>query len=82
MTNILSFLSVKSGYKITSDREDFIIHRAPKGYLDMVFKHHKSRLHVYDPDDPKGLASYSFMETVESNMALFTKRQIHGANLA
>ncbi len=36
---------------------------------------------MYNPDDPRGLASYSFMETVESNMALFTKKQIHGANL-
>ena len=36
---------------------------------------------MYNPDDPRGLASYSFMETVESNMALFTKRQIHSANL-
>ena len=48
----------------------------------MVFNPHKSGLHVYDPDDPRGLASYSFMETVESNMASFAKRQIHGANLA
>ena len=47
----------------------------------MVFKPHKSGLHVYDPDDPRGLASHCFMETVESNMLLFTKRQIHGANL-
>jgi hypothetical protein len=37
---------------------------------------------VYDPDNPRGLASHCFMETVESNMSLFTKRQIHGANLA
>ena len=35
---------------------------------------------MYDPEDARGLASYSFMETVESNMALFTKRQIHSAN--
>ena len=48
----------------------------------MVFKPHKSRLHVSDPDDPRGLPSYLFMVTVDSNMALFTKRQIHGANLA
>jgi hypothetical protein len=48
----------------------------------MVFKPHKSGLHVYDPDNPSELASYPFMETVESNMASFTKRQIHGANLA
>jgi hypothetical protein len=47
----------------------------------MVFKPHKSGLHVYDPEDPRGLASHCFIETVESNMLLFTQRQIHGANL-
>jgi hypothetical protein len=82
MTNILSFLLVKSEYDITYDGDAFIIHRAAKGYSDMVFKPHKSSLHVYDPDNPRGLASYSFVETVESNMALFSKRQIHSANLA
>ncbi len=77
MTNILSFSFVKSTY----DGDAFIIHRAVKGYSDMVFKPHKSGLHVYDLDDPRGLASHCFMETVESNMLLFTKRQIHSANL-
>jgi hypothetical protein len=81
MTNKLFFSLVKSEYDITYDGDAFIIHRAAKSYSDMVFKPHKSGLHVYDPDNPRGLASYSFMETVESNMALFTKRQIHGANL-
>jgi hypothetical protein len=81
MTNILSFSLVKSEYDITYDGDAFIIHRAAKGYCDMVFKPYKSGLHLYNPDDPRGLASYSFMETVESNMALFTKRQIHSANL-
>ncbi len=33
------------------------------------------------PDDPRGLASHCFMETMESNMSLFTERQIHGVNL-
>jgi hypothetical protein len=37
---------------------------------------------VCDPGNPRGLASHCFMEIVESNMLLFTKRQIHGANLA
>jgi hypothetical protein len=81
MTNILSFSLVKSEYDITYDGDAFIVHRAAKGHSDMVFKPHKSGLHVYDPDDPRGLASHCFMETVESNMSLFTKRQIHGANL-
>jgi hypothetical protein len=82
MTNILSFSLVRKEYMITYDGEDFIIHQEAKGYLDMVLKPHKSGLHVYDPNNPRGLASYSFMETVESNMESFTKRQIHGANLA
>jgi hypothetical protein len=82
MTNILSFFLVKSEYNITCDGDAFIIHRAAKGYSDMVFKPHKSGLHVYDPDDPRGLANHCFMETGESNKSLFTKRQIHGANLA
>ncbi len=82
MTNILSFSLVKSEYNITYDGDAFIIHQAAKGYSDMVFKPHKSGLHVYDLDDPRGLASHCFMETVESNMSLFHKRQIHGANLA
>ena len=64
----LLFISQKE-YMITYDGEDFIIHWAAKGYLDMMFKPHKSGLRVYDPDGPRGLASYSFMETVESNMA-------------
>jgi hypothetical protein len=72
---------VKSEYDITYDGDAFIIHRAAKGNSDMVFKPYKSRLHVYDPDDPRGLASPCFMETVESNMSLFNKRQIHGAIL-
>jgi hypothetical protein len=73
---------VKSEYDITYDGDAFIIHWAAKGYSDMVFKPHKSGLHVYDPDNPRGLASHCFMETVESNMSLFTKRQIHSVNLA
>jgi hypothetical protein len=81
MTNILSFSLVKSEYNITYDGDVFIIHWAAKDYSDMVFKPHKSGLHVYDPDNPRGLASHCFMETVESSMLLFTKRQIHGANL-
>ncbi len=82
MTNILSISLVKSEYNITYDGDAFIIHRAAKGYSDMVFKPHKSGLHVYDLDYPRGLASDCFMKTVVSNMSLFTKRQIHGANLA
>jgi hypothetical protein len=39
-------------------------------------------LHVYDKNDPRGLASYSFIATIEENMSLFTKRQVASADLA
>jgi hypothetical protein len=47
MTNILSFSLVKSEYIITYDGDAFIIHQVDKGYSDMVFKPHKSGLHVW-----------------------------------
>lgn len=82
MTNILSLMMVKSEYNVSYDGDDFIIHRAANGYSDMVFKPHPCGLHVYDPDDPRGPASYSFFETVEGNKSLFTKRQIKNALMA
>ena len=82
MTNIISLSRVKREYEVSYDGEDFIIHRAKHGYSDMVFKPHPSRLHVYDQDDPRGHASYSFIVTVEDNMSLFTKRQVASADLA
>ncbi len=82
ITNILSLSQVKREYSISYDGEDFIIHQAKHGYVDMVFKPHPSGLHVYDPDDPRGHASYSFIKTVDKNMAMFTERQIVNADLA
>jgi hypothetical protein len=81
MTNILSFALVRAEYDISYDGEAFIIHRSDNGYNDMVFIPHSSGLHVYNPDNPAGLASYSFFETVESNMASFTKKQLRDAGL-
>jgi hypothetical protein len=82
ITKILSLSLVKREYSISYDGEDFIIHQAKHGYADMVFKPYPSGLHVYDPDDPWGHASYSFIKTVEENMAMFTKHQIVNAKLA
>jgi hypothetical protein len=65
MTNILSFSLVKSEYNITYDGDAFIIHQAAKGYSDMVFKPRKSGLHVYDLDNPRGLASHCFIDEEE-----------------
>jgi hypothetical protein len=79
ITNILSLSLVKHEYSISYDGEDLIIHQAKHGYADMVLKPHPSGLHVYDPDDPWGHASHSFVETVEENKAMFTKHQIVNA---
>ena len=73
MTNILLFALVRAEYNISYDGEAYIVHRSDNGYNDMVFIPHSSGLHVYNADDPRGLPSYSFFETVESNMASFTK---------
>ena len=81
MTNILSFALMRAEYNISYDGEAFIVHRSDNIYNDMVFIPHSSGLHVYNPDNPRGLASYSFFETVESNMASFTKRQLRDAGL-
>ncbi len=82
MANILSLAKVKLEYPASYNGDDFIVHRAKHGYTDMVFKSHPSGLHVFDKDDPRGLASYSFIATVEENMSLFTKRQVASAELA
>jgi hypothetical protein len=81
MTNILSFALVQAEYDISYDGEAFIVHRAVIKYNDMVFIPHKIGLHEYNPDDPPGLASYAFLEAVESNMASFTKQQLYDAGL-
>jgi hypothetical protein len=82
MTNILSLSQVKQEYDVSYDGNDFIIHRAKRGYPDMVFKPHSSGLHVLDMNDSRSQASYSFVETVADNMKLFTKRQIASAQQA
>ena len=82
ITNILSFSETKKEFEITYEEDDFIVHRASRGFSDMVFKPHPSGLHVLDLEDPRGHASYAFFETVADNMSLYTKRQIASANNA
>ena len=82
MTNILSLAKVKLEYPVNYNSDDFIVHHAKHGYTDMFFKPNPSGFHVFDEDDPRGLASYSFIATVEENMSLFTKRQVASADLA
>ena len=82
MTNILSLARVKKEYPVTYEGDDFIIHRSSKGFSDMVFVPDPSGLHVYDPCDKRGLASFCFLETVDENKAMFTNKQISSAEKA
>jgi hypothetical protein len=82
MTNILSFARVKKEYRITYNGDYFIIHRKAKGFPDMVFKPHPSGLHIHDPYDKRGLASFCFLETVDESKAMFTNKQIISADKA
>ena len=82
MTNILSFARVKREYLITYEGDNFIIHWSSNGFPDMVFKPHPSGLHVYDPCDKRGLASFCFLETVDENKAMFTNKQVSSAEKA
>ena len=69
-------------YAISYDGDVFIVHRAAKGFPDMVFKPHNSGLHVYNPNDPRGVASYSFMEIVERQLSNAEKVRNLQAGLA
>ncbi len=79
ITNILSLKNVKNQYRVTydSDNKCFIVHQKQFGLPNMIFKQHSSGLHYYDPQIQQG--NFTFVKTVKSNKALFTKRQIKGA---
>ncbi len=70
MTNILSISLVKSEYDITYDGHAFIIHWAVKGYSDMVFKPHKSGLHVYDPETQRSSKSLLYGDSGEQHVVV------------
>jgi hypothetical protein len=82
ITNIFSLKNVRKQYRVTYDSDEgcFVVHREEFGLPNMIFQEHPSGLHYYDPRREQG--SFSFVETVRANKALFTKRQVKGAQLA
>ncbi len=56
----------------------FVVHRSAFGLPDMLFEMemHPCGLHVCYP---KNMGEFGFVQTVEDNMKLFSKRQITGA---
>ncbi len=80
IVNIFSLKTMKKQYKVTYDsvEESFLVHREIVGLPNLSFKEHSNGLHFFDPRQ----ADFAFVETVESNMQLFSKRQIAWADKA
>jgi hypothetical protein len=54
----------------------FVVHHSAFGLPDLLFKMHPCGLHVCYP---KKMDEFGFVQTVQDNMKLFSKRQIAGA---
>ncbi len=71
---------MKKQYRVAYDSPEgsFLVHRDPAGLRNILFKEHANGLHFFDPKE----AEFAFVETVESNMKLFSKRQVTRADKA
>jgi hypothetical protein len=80
IANILSLKDAIALYQVTYDSDDkqFIVHQSEHGKPNMLFKMHSSGLHYYDPFNK----DFNFINTVNENKAVFTKRQIASADKA
>ena len=80
ITNILSLIDGIVLYQVTYDSNDmeFIVHRNEHGKPNMLFMMHSSGLQYWDPYNK----DFNFINTVEDNKTVFTKRQIVNADKA
>ncbi len=71
IANIFALKNIKKQYKVTYDskEESFLVHREGTRLPNLLFKEHSNGLDFFDPRT----ADFTFVETVESNMQLFTK---------
>jgi hypothetical protein len=71
---------MKKQYRVTYDssEETFLVHRKAEGLPNFLFKEHGNGLHFFDPRQ----ADFAFVDTVESNMRLYSKRQVVCADKA
>jgi hypothetical protein len=79
ITNIICLKKVIKCYWATYDSKldtTFVVHRSAFGLPDLLFEMHPCGLHMCYP---KRVGGFEFVQTVEDNMKLFTKRQIAGA---
>ena len=66
-------------YQVTYDSEVdtlCVVHRSTDGLPDLLFEMHPCGLHVRYPTK---MGEFGFIQTVEENMKMFSKRQIAGA---
>ncbi len=80
IANIFALKIMKKQYKVTYDssEESFLVHCKAAGLPNLLFKEHANGLHFFDPRQ----VDFAFVETVESNMQLFSKRQVARADKA
>jgi hypothetical protein len=79
ITNIICLKNLIKCYRVTSDSEidtTFVVHCSAFGLPDLLFEMHPCGLHVCYP---KKIGQFGFVQTVEDNMKLFSKRQVAGA---
>jgi hypothetical protein len=80
ITNIFTLKNMKKQYRVTHNslEEIFLVHRKAAGLPNLLFKEHVNGLHFFNPRQ----ADFAFIETVELNMQLFSKRQVARADKA
>ena len=81
ITDIICLKNLIKCYQITYDSEldtTFVVHHSAFGLPDLLFEMHPCGLHICYPK-PKKICEFRFVQTVEVNMKLFSKRQIAGA---
>jgi hypothetical protein len=79
ITNIICLKNLIKCYRVMYDSKvdsSFVVHCGAQGLSDLLFEMHLCGLHVCYP---KQMVEFGFVQTVEDNMKLYSKRQISGA---
>ncbi len=82
ITNIICLKNLMKCYRVTYDSKvdtTFVVHRSAFGLPDLLFEMHPCGLHVCYP---KKMGQFGFVQTVQDNMKLFSKRQLAWAQRA
>ena len=71
---------MKKQYRVTYDssEETFLVHCKATGLPNLLSKEHGNGLHFFDPKQ----VDFAFVDAVESNMRLYSKRQVAHADKA